>query len=64
MPLQVREQERRAEEQRRAKQAADEEWRRAQHEREIQRKLEEEAREREIKARKWLCCAARRCSCL
>jgi hypothetical protein len=47
----VREQERRAEEQRRAKQAADEEWRRSQHEREIQRKLEEEAQEQEIKAR-------------
>lgn len=49
---QVREQERRAEEQRCAKQAADEEWRRAQHKREIQRKLEEEAREREVKASK------------
>jgi hypothetical protein len=50
-PMQVQEQERRAEEQRRAKQAADEEWRRAQHERELQRKQEEEAREKEIKAR-------------
>ncbi len=48
-PLQVREQERRAEEARLAKQAADEEWRRQQHERELQRKLEEEAREREVK---------------
>lgn len=47
--LQVREQERRAEEQRQAKAAADEEWRRAQREREMQRKAEEEAREREAK---------------
>lgn len=48
-PVQVREQERRAEEARLAKQAADEEWRRQQHERELQRKLEEEAREKEVK---------------
>ena len=47
--MQVREQERRAEEQRRAKQAADEEWRRAQHERELQRRAAEEALEREAK---------------
>lgn len=45
----MREQERRTEEQRRAKLAADEEWRRAQHERELQRKAEEEALEREAK---------------
>lgn len=45
----MREQERRAEELRRAKQAADEEWRRAQHERELQRKAAEEALEREVK---------------
>lgn len=51
--LQVREQERRAEEQRRAKQAADEEWRRAQHERELQRKAAEEALEREAKVGGW-----------
>mgnify|MGYP001810955519 CR=1 FL=1 len=47
--LQVSEQERRAEEARQAKQAADEEWRRQQREREMQRKVEEEARERDIK---------------
>lgn len=46
----MREQERKADEQRAAKQAADEEWRRQQHEREIQRKLEDEARQKEIKA--------------
>lgn len=49
------EQERRAEEARLAKQAADEEWRRQQHERELQRKLEEEAREKEVKVSR---CAA------
>jgi hypothetical protein len=47
--LQVREQERRTEEQRAAKQAADAAWRRAQRERELAKKAEEEAREREVK---------------
>ena len=46
---QIKEQERRAEEQRLASQAADEEWRRQQHQRELQRKADEEARERELK---------------